>query len=447
MNEVTKRSKIFIAVLVLGWTLFGFFVIYNPMKTELVGTLYKYYGEIANSKYISLETHVDKSIEGARSVSSRTMIRDVIVEYQKGNMSLEQLQVFTQPKFIDGVNALNNVVSATRYVDQEIVAQFKENSNSFVPLDEFGEEGQVSANFIVKGEDVFLSAISPILLKDQVIGIDKIVFNFTDFVNSSDAKVRTTFLLNNQEYQLLLLDSKQLLQGKGYKLFEKNKTIYFAKPIQNGFCYVVETSEAELFSPLNQLKRTIPMFGGAIFAITLLFLYFFIIRFARVKLDVSEKSRDRYKQMLEKDELTGAHSKAFLEYWKAQMLNSDELYSIAMTDIDEFKKINDNFGHVSGDQALKKIVEIMLQELREDDFVIRFGGDEFLLLLRHSKKEASEHVLNRIQLKIGECAEFDFKISISYGICELRNKNEFNNALVIADQRMYASKQFKKSKM
>ena len=147
MKEIVKRIKIIIVVLIAGWTLFGYFAIYFPMKTELKNNLYQYNLEISNTKFTAFSANVKKSEEGARSLSSRTMIRDKIVSYQNGSVNLDELRDYTQPKYLDGVKALDDVVAAARYVNHDIVAEF---TTDYFSLESLGDADESIAERCVR---------------------------------------------------------------------------------------------------------------------------------------------------------------------------------------------------------------------------------------------------------------------------------------------------------
>ncbi|MDR3586835.1 MAG: hypothetical protein P4L59_16200 [Desulfosporosinus sp.] len=79
---------------------------------------------ISNAEAKTVDYFIQHSIEGASSLSSRTMIRDIIVEYKNSNISLKELIDYTQPKYQDGVMALKNVLAAYRVVENKVISQY-----------------------------------------------------------------------------------------------------------------------------------------------------------------------------------------------------------------------------------------------------------------------------------------------------------------------------------
>ena len=121
------------------------------------------------------------------------------------------------------------------------------------------------------------------------------------------------------------------------------------------------------------------------------------------------------------DTLTGLHSKSFLtgimekffHMWKRYR----EAFSILLIDMDSFKSINEEYGHLTGDEALRKVGQCIKLYLRKADIGVRFGGDEFLIILPKTKKEEAVKVARRIHGCITS-VPFVTKLSASIGIAE-----------------------------
>jgi len=97
-------------------------------------------------------------------------------------------------------------------------------------------------------------------------------------------------------------------------------------------------------------------------------------------------------------------------------------FSFIMLDIDHFKEINDRFGHSPGDLILKQVADILKSSIREIDHVIRYGGEEFLILLPHTKKDQAYILAERLRKRIeGYNFKIDnriIKVTVSMGVAE-----------------------------
>lgn len=117
---------------------------------------------------------------------------------------------------------------------------------------------------------------------------------------------------------------------------------------------------------------------------------------------------------------------------------------MAVIDIDFFKRINDNYGHLAGDKVLKILANNLRRSIRETDFIARFGGEEFVLLLPNTGLEHGEQLLNKLRELIANCP-FHFKgepvqITFSAGIGQLDSNEPVEQAFARIDQALYAAK-------
>lgn len=110
-----------------------------------------------------------------------------------------------------------------------------------------------------------------------------------------------------------------------------------------------------------------------------------------------------------------------------------------MSDVNRFKDFNDTYGHQAGDQALVDIADIFKTSIRDNDLIVRYGGDEFLLVFTQCNETLCENIMARINDKI-EARYKDKNISLAYGYVILHDPNEFENSIEKADQLMYEHK-------
>ena len=117
---------------------------------------------------------------------------------------------------------------------------------------------------------------------------------------------------------------------------------------------------------------------------------------------------------------------------------------IAVIDIDTFKKINDTYGHLAGDKVLNVIAQTLQKSIRNTDFIARFGGEEFTLLLPEASQQQAEKILNKL-CKIIETIPFKFKkesltVTISIGFTKYAVTDEADEAFNRADKALYHAK-------
>lgn len=143
------------------------------------------------------------------------------------------------------------------------------------------------------------------------------------------------------------------------------------------------------------------------------------------------------------DSLTGLKNRRALER-DLDDLGRNHNNIVAMIDIDNFKDINDKIGHEYGDYVLKKIANVFLSDLRVSDLAIRFGGDEFLIVLKECSIYNACIRLDDLRKKINsikfeKLEDRDF-ITLSFGMSSCKNRGEFDVAKEHADLAMYESK-------
>jgi diguanylate cyclase (GGDEF)-like protein len=127
-----------------------------------------------------------------------------------------------------------------------------------------------------------------------------------------------------------------------------------------------------------------------------------------------------------------------------------ELY-FCLCDIDNFKFVNDQFGHISGDKAIKEFGVIVSESLRAEDNAGRFGGDEFALLLCNIDEQGALAVAERIRKNTEkltiECTDQKFKISTSIGISKFQNDMSADDLINAADRALYRAKEQGRNKV
>lgn len=159
-----------------------------------------------------------------------------------------------------------------------------------------------------------------------------------------------------------------------------------------------------------------------------------------------------YKQALQsamQDELTGLGNRAAYntclqrEIELAQRQNTP--LSLIVLDIDNFKHINDNYGHNCGDQALKALSQKMTKSMRRSDMAFRFGGEEFVLVLSNTNVSAAGIVAERLRLAVAEsnCTDHakSFCFTISVGVAQLEAGEQAFHLFERADMALYQAKQ------
>lgn len=136
-----------------------------------------------------------------------------------------------------------------------------------------------------------------------------------------------------------------------------------------------------------------------------------------------------------------------LEEYLKSINEKPESFTLAMADIDFFKKINDTYGHLAGDEILKQISECLIKNIKGDDIVGRFGGEEFIILLKNTNLDNSKALLEKIRKDIDDLIvkynNFIIdNLNISIGaVFNQGNNTDLNNLIEKADKALYNVKE------
>lgn len=159
------------------------------------------------------------------------------------------------------------------------------------------------------------------------------------------------------------------------------------------------------------------------------------------------KQYDRAKFYSEKDYLTGIYNRRFIDELFPKKIsevnrNAGHL-SLLLLDCNNFKQINDQYGHKMGDLVLQKISDLIIHCLKEDDVAARWGGDEFLIIAPFTNREEAENLKKRIEKGLEELSQKmgkDISVSIGKAIYPSDAK-DIDSLIKVADLKMYELKQ------
>ena len=155
------------------------------------------------------------------------------------------------------------------------------------------------------------------------------------------------------------------------------------------------------------------------------------------------------------DELTGLHNRRYADDYLARQFErsrrSDQNFTIALADIDHFKRINDRYSHAVGDLVLQRVAGILQSRCRHTDVVARYGGEEFLLCFPDTNGTFAEQTCGQLRRAIEDADWSDlfergprpvtgFRVTMSFGIAEQRTDSRPSSLLSEADARLYRAK-------
>lgn len=165
-------------------------------------------------------------------------------------------------------------------------------------------------------------------------------------------------------------------------------------------------------------------------------------------IDITEQKQHEhyFKVMSETDQLTGLLNRVALEkliansYLTNSILQSDQV--LIMIDIDYFKRVNDKFGHAVGDSVLKEFGLLLKKEVRENEYVFRWGGEEFLILINETEPNQAIRIAERLRIAI---EKYIFSgaglLTASFGVAKYKNKINFEHWFIQVDYALSIAKQ------
>ena len=164
-------------------------------------------------------------------------------------------------------------------------------------------------------------------------------------------------------------------------------------------------------------------------------------------MDVTEKIEGRKLiDLAHYDTLTGVFNRNYLEIlidYESQKSQKERYpLSVILIDVDNFKYFNDQYGHDFGDKVLASVAKLMSDKLRESDYIGRYGGDEFLILLPHTSQEDASGIARRIldELPKVNIENSHEAISVSMGITEHQPGEDLRGTIKKADDAMFQAK-------
>ncbi len=186
------------------------------------------------------------------------------------------------------------------------------------------------------------------------------------------------------------------------------------------------------------------------FCTNLLTLLSLRMRSSNASLEESENLQWEYEQQALTDGLTGVYNRRWLDQMLPRLVQRSEQddlpISVLMIDIDHFKKVNDNYGHSVGDSVLRIVAETLVNKVRPGDLVVRYGGEEFCVLLPETDLEGGIGAGERARAAIHDAAISDASgnplpgITISVGLAQWRAGENVDELLKRADEALYQAK-------
>ena len=232
---------------------------------------------------------------------------------------------------------------------------------------------------------------------------------------------------------------KILAKKNGFLLYTKDHDqvlLSFRFIPELNWYLLVEQTEYSALRPLRRALYINLLISAVIIILVLIIGGFTVNRF-----------QSNLETMAKTDKLTGLMNRQYFDVIFAHALNNIGRHtsgiSLAIFDLDNFKKINDNKGHLAGDKFLQETAKLARAQVRKSDVIARWGGDEFVIMLQKCDAKTAINLLNNIRKQINDKLNDDktnFTISISAGIAEYKPGDTCDTLLARADKNLYRAK-------
>ncbi len=213
---------------------------------------------------------------------------------------------------------------------------------------------------------------------------------------------------------------------------------------------VIALQDSELLViEASRLWKMVDEINGV--AKNLLHLLSFRIQAANARLRQRRKVGRFYQQMSMMDALTGLNNRSWLNENLPLLIGNAGAnvrpLSLVMIDLDYFKRFNDEHGHLAGDEALRTVARVFGEALRPTDFAVRYGGEEFMVILPGTDSKTGAMVAQRLCMRMRQAVVFDDvrfplpHITASFGVATLRAGQDAEALMASADAALYRAKE------
>lgn len=218
-------------------------------------------------------------------------------------------------------------------------------------------------------------------------------------------------------------------------------------------CGIIFISRDTLGLPHNIITNNLVLIGGSLTSMILSLGLAQHIRDIQHERELMSRREENLTEMAQTDALTGLYNKRYFEINVGAMLqNRATPLSLAVLDIDHFKKYNDTYGHLEGDTVLRVIGELLYDNIEESDIPIRYGGEEFVIIMPDTPLEEARQRCEQIR-KSTEDLHFVLakgsisRVTISMGVAEAGENEGENQLFIRADKALYEAKELGRNRV
>lgn len=237
-----------------------------------------------------------------------------------------------------------------------------------------------------------------------------------------------------------------------WECFKKGtrETICFSLFSMLGYftCYIIAKYQEPWFE-VGELAETVMYLMNALCMFVIIFAFMMLLFW-----DINHRSdrlaakNSQLDEMSKKDPLTKLYNRRYMNYElnrrMSYLISEGRIFGLIMADIDNFKRVNDQYGHEAGDDVLVAVANEFTNALRGDDCVCRWGGEEFLVIVNGNHQvtaDVAERIRKRIENLTIDTGGHRLKVTMTFGVSESIPGLRVERLIQIADERLYKGKQ------
>lgn len=441
MSWIFKRFRVVISISLILSIFIAYLIIYLPMNNELKAAALSTFLAEARFGARTASEFINNCGESAIALSDKAELKEYLIAFHAGRINSGRLKAETQPLFLFGAESLRGIEGAFRFTNGMQAASFGSGDSSMLSP----SDGVNALNMIVDTKNHKLVVYSPIDINGINLGYDVLFFDLKRILDAINTDRSLFSLTESESSDFSSGEGISVIDINGSKLFDDGKNIIYTQKLDGtDVNLTAKVSKARLNIPIRKISADNLINAVIWYIILLLITNWIIIRYVRFRLNQAEKTKELYKEYAYRDTLTGAFSRLYFDQWSKSRIEKygfvDEDICVVMIDINRYKFINDTYGHAAGDKALARVSKILQMSVKEEDLVVRYGGDEFLMVLVNCTYDEANRILSKISGKMLKIDDINFGISISYGIEHISSYKDLKTAVHRADVKMYESK-------
>lgn len=391
-----KMIRIFLTIILsVGVTLAILYILQKKYIIEPIIKLSRDVQKISNEKNITYRLTIDEN--------------DPFIDIRKSaNIALERIQVYfegmieSQEEFIAANEELSAAFQQLEAIEGELKEQNQELINSKKALEISEKRNRAIVN--VLPDIIFIYSKDGVFLDYQTNDETKLLMKKEDFIGKKITEVMPEEIGNKGIESIEKAIATGEIQSFEYSL-------NFPKGVHFFETRIIKSTKEEALAIVRNITE-------------------------------QKKSLLRIEYLSYHDQLTGLYNRRFFEEELKKLDTEENLpFTIVMIDVNGLKLVNDVFGHLVGDELLKKVSDILKRECRLDDVAARIGGDEFIILLPQTTSEETEKIVRRIYKSIKNEKMENIIISVSIGWETKTSKEQLIDDIFIkAEDYMYKRK-------